>query len=54
MVGTTGFMSDLKKRVFAAILGLTLAVTVVACDGDDDPASTTAPSNSETTEPVGS
>lgn len=47
-------MPDLKKRVVAGLLGLTLAVTAVACDGDDDPANTTAPTDSETTEPVGS
>lgn len=48
-------MSDLKKRIVAGLLGLALALTAVACDGDDDdPAGTTVPGGTDTTEPVGS
>jgi hypothetical protein len=47
-------MTHLKKRVIAGILGLTLALTVVACDSDDDPSNTTPAGDSDTTEPVGS
>jgi len=49
-------MSDAKKRVVAMILGLSLALTLVACDQDDDPTDPTSPGDSATTttEPVGS
>ena len=47
-------MPDLKKRALAGILGLALALTVVACGPNDDPTNTTAPGDSSTSEPVGS
>lgn len=46
-------MAELKKRIVAVILTTALALTVAACDGDEDP-STTTPENTSTTENVGS
>ena len=46
-------MSDLKKRVVSVLLGVVLALTLVACN-DDDPPNTTSPDGTGTTEPVGS
>jgi hypothetical protein len=50
-------MSDPKKRVVAAILGLALTFTLAACGSDDDPSDTTIPGGTDTTtttESVGS
>jgi hypothetical protein len=48
-------MHDIRKRLVAVISGLVLSFALAACDaGDDDPSTTTAPGETETTSPVGS
>lgn len=47
-------MPDLRKRVIAGILAVTLILSMVGCNGDDDSPGTTSPGYSETTEPIGS
>ena len=47
-------MTSLTKRLLAATLGLVLTFALGACDGDDDPTTTTAPNGTDTTAPVGS
>jgi len=47
-------MTDLKKRVIAGVLGLSLSLALVACSSNEDPSNTTPPGDSDTTAPVGS
>ncbi len=47
-------MSQLRKRVCTGVMGIVIALTFAACDADEDPATTTAPVDASTSEPVGS
>ena len=49
-------MSDFKNRVLAVLLGVMLALTVVACGDDDETptTSTTIGGDTTSTEPIGS
>ncbi len=47
-------MPLIRKRVLAGVLGVAMALTLAACDSDEDPATTTAPVDASTSEPVGS
>lgn len=48
-------MFDVKRRGVAVVLGVALAVTMVACGDDGEtPTSTTIPGDTTSSEPVGS